>query len=274
MLLTADSTVDLFIKTWEGDAKWLPYCLLGFDNNAKDFRQLNLLTDKGYRPDISTSNLPVKVIETDFTEAGYIENPPFWGVTGEGEVIQKAPRGPGYYWQQALKMSWPEFSDADAVAIYDTDTIAWGQFSFLDLTLGGRPYWRTRSYQLENVNSVWKDCVTSFLGDKVNTNYMPRLPFPSRLFTREATIGFAAEIKKRYGKSLIDFFRPSSDGPMLSEYSLFGAYLDKINRHGYLMVDSDIVDTGINLPDLPLKHYWSWGGLDPLFEDIHQVIQS
>jgi len=274
MLLTADSTVDLFIKTWENDAKWLPYCLLGFDNYAKDFRQLILLTDKGYRPDISTSNLPVKVIETDFTEAGYIESPPFRGITGEGEVVERAPRGPGYYWQQALKMSWPEFSDADAVAIYDTDTIAWSEFSFLDLTLDGRPYWRIRSYQPENANSIWRDCVTSFLGHKVNTNYMPRLPFPSRLFTRESTEGFAAQIKKRYGKSLVDFFRPSSDGPTLSEYSLFGAYLDKINRHGYLIVDSDLVDTGIILPDLPLKHYWSWGGLDPLFEDIEQMIQS
>ena len=40
------------------------------------------------------------------------------------------------------------------------------------------------------------------------------------------------------------------------------------------MIDSDIVDTGINLPDLPLKQYWCWGGLDPLFEDIDQMIQS
>ena len=166
-------------------------------------------------------------------------------------------------------MSWPEFSDADAVAIYDTDTIAWGQFSFLDLTLGGRPYWRTRSYKTNDNDLIWKNCVVSFLGHKVNTNYMPGLTNFSRLFTREATIGFAAEIKKRYGKSLIDFFRPSSDGPILSEYSLFGAYLDKINRHGYFMVD-----TGINLPDLPLKQYWSWCGLDPLFEDIDQMIQS
>jgi len=103
---------------------------------------------------------------------------------------------------------------------------------------------------------------------------MPGLPHPPRLFTRESTEGFAAEIKKRYGKSLINFFRPFSNGPTLSEYSLFGAYLDKINCYGYFMIDSDIVDTGINLPDLPLKQYWCWGGLDPLFEDIDQMIQS
>ena len=97
------------------------------------------------------------------------------------------------------------------------------------------------------------------------------LPFPPRLFTRESTEGFAAQIKKRYGKSIIDFFRPASDGLRLSEYSLFGAYLDKINRHGYLMVDSD---TGINLPDIPLKHYWSWGGSAPFIEDIEQALKD
>ena len=142
-----------------------------------------------------------------------------------------------------------------------------------DLTLDGRPYWRTRSYKTNDNDLIWKNCVVSFLGYKVNTNYMPGLPHPPRLFTRESTEGFAAQIKKRYGKSLINFFRPSSNGPTLSEYSLFGAYLDKINCYGYFMIDSDIVDTGINLPDLPLKQYWFWGGLDPLFEDIDQMIQ-
>ena len=100
------------------------------------------------------------------------------------------------------------------------------------------------------------------------------LPFPPRLFTRESTEGFAAQIKKRYGKSLIDFFRPASDGPRLSEYSLFGAYLDKINRHGYLMVDSDNVDSDIKIPDIPLKHYWSLGGVSPLIEEIKQVLED
>jgi len=62
-----------------------------------------LITDKGFDFDISAINIPIKIIETDPTEAGYTENPPFYWITGEGKVIQKAPRGPGYYWQQALK---------------------------------------------------------------------------------------------------------------------------------------------------------------------------
>ena len=80
MHLDTESVVDLFIKTWSGDAKWLPYCLAGHSRYARDFRQLVLITDKGFDFDISAINIPIKIIETDLTEAGYIENPPFWGV--------------------------------------------------------------------------------------------------------------------------------------------------------------------------------------------------
>ncbi len=102
----------------------------------------------------------------------------------------------------------------------------------------------------------------------VKLGFLPDNPY---LFTREATIGFAAQIRERYDLSIIDFFRPTSDGLRLSEFSLFGAYLDRVNRHGYIIVD---FDKFIGVPDIPLKQYWSWGGLDPLFEDIDQMIQS
>ena len=271
MRLDTESVVDLFIKTWSGDAKWLPYCLAGHSRYARDFRQLVLITDKGFDFEISETNIPIKIIETDPTEAGYTENPAFWGVTRQGKITENSPRGPGYYWQQAVKMSWPEYSDADAVVILDTDVIAWDKFCAMDFTMNGQPYWRTEPYKTNDNDLIWKNCVESFLGESVCKNYMLKYPDNPYLFTREATIGFAAQIRERYDLSIIDFFRPTSDGLRLSEFSLFGAYLDRVNRHGYIIVD---FDTFIGVPDIPLKQYWSWGGLDPLFEDIDQMIQS
>ena len=90
MRLDTESVVDLFIKTWSGDAKWLPYCLAGHSRYARDFRQLVLITDKGFDFEISAINIPIKIIETDPIEAGYTENPPFRGVTRQGKITEKS----------------------------------------------------------------------------------------------------------------------------------------------------------------------------------------
>ena len=270
MRLNTNSTIDLFIKTWKGDAEWLPFCIEGHDTYASGFRQLVLITDIGFHPKISSANLPVKIVETDPTTAGYTENPPFRGVTRQGKITDKVPRGPGYYWQQAVKMSWPEYSDADAVVILDTDVIAWNKFTAMDFTLNGQPYWRTEPYKPNDNDLIWKNCVEAFLGETICTNYMLKYPDNPYLFTREATIGFASQIKQQFGLGIIDFFRPSPNGRILSEYSLFGAYLDKINRHGYLMIESNFKEKSL---DLPLKQYWSWGGLDPFFADIDLALR-
>jgi len=164
--LDTESVVDLFIKTWSGDAKWLPYCLAGHSRYARDFRQLVLITDKGFDFEISETNIPIKIIETDPTEAGYTKNPAFWGVTRQGKIIDKPPRGPGYYWQQAVKMSWPEYSDADAVVILDTDVIAWDKFCAMDFTMNGQPYWRTKTYKTNDNDLIWKTALSRSLANQ------------------------------------------------------------------------------------------------------------
>ncbi|MEE2746456.1 MAG: hypothetical protein VX617_06205, partial [Pseudomonadota bacterium] len=156
MRLDKTHTVDLFLKTWQGDAKWLPYCLAGLGMFANDFRQLVLITDKGFFPSVSIKNIKVQMIETDPEKSGYTENPPFKGVTPTGRIVDTAPRGPGYYWQQAIKLSWPKFSDADAVIMLDTDVIAWGEFNQMDFTLDGRPYWMKRPYENKDNDLIWK----------------------------------------------------------------------------------------------------------------------
>lgn len=223
------SKVDLFIKTCARDEEYLKFCLASIDIFVRGFRQVIIVTDQDHDLKVDIT-YPHKIFKVFVPDAA-----PAFGMAA------------GYRMQMVVKLSWMDYSDADAVVITDSDTIFIRPFGPEDMLAGSKPVWY---YGEWSVGVVWRSGSELAVGASMPYCCMREHPF---IFTREATLGFAKYIYARFDCSIHDLFFCNKIIGMMCEFEILGGYLCHISNHGYEVV-----------PHKPLgivRQYWTWGGV-------------
>ena len=220
--------IDLFIKTCAKDEQFLVHCLKSIDMFVSGFRRVVLVTDEDHdlRPDLAYDHVVHKIVVPSA--------PTTFGMSA------------GYRMQMVVKLSWRDFTDADAVVITDSDTIFTGPFTPERMTPSGKPVWYYGDWSF---GILWRSATELVVGAPMPFCCMREHPF---IFTREATAGFIEYIDRRFGCSIHDLFFAGIVPGKFCEFEILGGYLRHIASHGYEVLPHQYL--GI------VKQYWSWGG--------------
>lgn len=250
-------TTDIFIKTYPKDYDWLYLCLKSINKFCYGFRGVVIVTDKGGLGDLEKTvarakvKLPVHCHE--------VETPP------DDPKHNWGPTGTGYQFQKAVKLEWTKYSDADACFQVDSDCIFTGHASPWNwMAPDGSPVWIRAPWSESRTDEkrTWMPgCKVFTKGNGSEWNYMVR---PGFLMTRTATESLVNYIYRNFNQSVRNFFLDTSR-PQISEYNVFGLYLEK-RHNAYKFVGKDW--------RIPIQQNWSWGGLDKNLAGIYDILNA
>lgn len=239
---------DFFIKTCKKDEKWLAFSLKSIDKFSMGFRQVVILADRGDNLSFSHLNLkiPIQYVEVDVPE-----------------ILFEYKYGIGYWWQQGVKMSWNLFSNADAVVMLDSDCVFFDYVIPMDWHHLDKPIWLYVKWNEAKECLSWKAGIEKIFDQKSENTYMAAQGF---YITRNLIVDFQKYLlQKHYQHPLSLFINPSF--PNLSEFNLLGSFLEYQNRNDYLLIEAK------TMPNIwPLKHYWSWGGIEGSLKEIENLL--
>lgn len=241
--------VDIFYKTFKPDEQWLQYALLSANKYLRGYRNIIVIADEG--DNMTIPDIPNII----YREIAMPPSPRLWG------------RSPGYCWQMGLKLSWTDYTDADAVLILDSDCIVTGYADVEECCFRGGPIWYYRPWELVGKSVAWKSSVDYFLGIDTPHAHMCRNGF---FLTREATLAFQDFMMKEFNQRPLEYVMDSSRIFPACEYEMFGGYLHYVQRHGYIMKDVAQCDREI----WPFKQYWSRAGISDIVRDELQKLIS
>ena len=144
--------IDTFVKTWRGDEVWLPTLLASIDKFAKGFRRVVIVTDWGHKVNLPKINLPVSV---------HWHKPSVKPVAG----VDYFPAY-GYWTQQAVKLSWTDYTDADYVFQIDSDSYLKAELKASQLFVDGKPVWHRALWttRRDDEKAAWQGVVEKVVG--------------------------------------------------------------------------------------------------------------
>jgi len=233
---------DIIIRTYRGDAKWLPFCYRGIEKFAKDFRQVLVLCPE---PD-------VELIEEVTKPFGHrVAGSEWW----EDD----------YLGQQWVKMNADLFTDADFICHVDSDAVFKREIH-PDGDLydeDGRVYMITEPYAtLEMMR--WPEIVYNVLKWRPTLEYMRRLPLTYPRSVYKPCREYIEKVNKKPAREVIKN-RPFRD---FTEFNVLGAFCDKFHHDLFNWCSPNAAP-----PDLVLQN-WSWGGLkDDVKERIEEILK-
>jgi hypothetical protein len=203
----------LFLKTYAADVGRLPYLFRSIDKYARGFEELVIVTDDGC--DVGPLPISLPTVIHDLPAP---------------TISHSLERGIGYWWQQAIKMTWPAFSRCSAALILDSDHLITAEMTPESFWSDGAPISARRPWNRSDDGRFWKLGADYFIGCSTENSYMCE---PGALLTRAATDGFGSYMKTEFGVGAREFFISKNHGIACSEFELFGAYLQYVDRHGY-----------------------------------------
>jgi len=232
--------IDILIPTYHADFVWLDFCLRAVKKFTSGFRKVIIVSDNdGHKiPQSILDIMPATVIYKDL--------PTVWPA--------KLNHRPGYLWQQVLKLSWLDFTDADAVLILDSDEMLVKHITprtFRDER--GRWRWAYRNWEDAGSANMWKVPTQEVLKFEPQYEAMPFAPF---IFERKITYDFIQYLKEIHGATdLYDVFF-KYDMTLFSEYNAYGSYVFKFDSDVYYPLINDFKGQH----NLIIKS-WSYGGV-------------
>jgi hypothetical protein len=234
------TTVDIFIKTYHKDFIWLEYLLKSIKKFASGFRRIVIVSDEDGN-----------VIPEDFKDI--IDFTVFY-VPVPTINNRSIPHGIGYIWQQCIKLSWYNYTDANAIVIFDSDEMLTCPTTPDSFKTNGKFNWYYRKWEDAGTAICHKDPVDKFL--KMNTRY-ESMCITGFYFTLNASRALEDHLNKIYGTcdilSIINLCKLTT----LSEFNIFGNLIYSIQHPDYNYVFNT---TGAFNQSI-LKS-WSWGGLN------------
>jgi hypothetical protein len=232
--------IDILIPTYHADFVWLDFCLRSVKKFTSGFRNVIIVSDNdGHKIPQSILNImPVTVI--------YKDVPTKWPA--------KLNHRPGYLWQQILKLSWMDYTDADAVLILDSDEMLVCNVTpstFRDYR--GRWRWAYRNWENAGSANMWKLPTQEILQFEPQYEAMCFAPF---IFERKITDEFIEYLKQIHGATdLFDVFF-KYDMTLFSEYNAYGSYILKFDNDVYYSLVNEY--KGHNNV---ITKSWSYGGV-------------
>lgn len=247
----AGKTCDILIKSYPPDYERLNYCLRSIGKFGSGFRNVVLVHPANEPPDLS---LPV------FRDMPIVLKP----------VVEN---GDGYLFQQVVKASAHEWTDADYILHIDSDTIVTTKISPETFIEDGKIPWLITPYkdlqrgldELKRGNpalshwqcaTVWQRCTEQFLGPPVEFEFMRRFPM---MIPRQLHLAISKFCETTHGMRLTDYIlnQPNS---YFSEFNALGGLAYHKFHDDFLWVDT----TKIDLPPLVAIQHWS---KDPLTDE-------
>jgi hypothetical protein len=237
------SNIDIFIKTYHGDFIWLEYCLKSVKKYAKGFRNIIVVSDNDENliPDSIIDILPIKLFYTDVPKI----------------IPKNCVQSTGYLWQQIIKLSWVDYTDADAVFVLDSDEMLSKELNPSSLiTEDGKFRWFYRNWEFSRDAIVWKEPTKKILNIEPQYEAMCE---PGFVLERNTTEKFIEYITKIHSANTIwhSFF--NADIICFSEYNAYGSYVYNFdNDEKYFKIINGEDKT---LYNCSIIKSWSWGGL-------------
>lgn len=221
--------VDVFIRTYDKDLRWLIYCLRSIAKNLTGYRNIIICIPEGQR----------HLIEA-------------WNLTNE--IIVTCPEyKDDYLGQQIEKIYAFQHTDADVIMYVDSDLIFYTPLDVSEYFKGDQIQSYKTDYSKVEGAICWKAITEKALGLELKYEMMRRHCF---LYYRDTLIGCVEEFKRRTGQELRDYI---IEQPLrqFSEFNYVSAYADMIKDKRYNFQDTEIIEMPIN----KVKQYWSWSNL-------------
>ncbi len=215
---------DILIKSYPKDYEWLSYCLRGLEKFATGFRRIIVVYPEG-------EPLPC----------------PVWPV----DLRPVRENGQGYLFQQSVKFSAHEWTDAPYILHIDSDTVPCAPFTPQTFFRGGKVLWLMTPY--DAIQTPWRAPTERFLGQLVEYEFMRRFPI---LLPRSLHVAAARFVEIKYGKSATEYIVSQPDRDF-SEFNALGAMAYYRDGEDFTWLDT----TKEELPPLVAIQSWSHGGL-------------
>lgn len=221
-------TVDLWVRSYDGDAEWLKYALRSIQRFATGFRRTIVVVPHGHNPPTGTS-------ET---------------------VFHVAEIGEQYVQQQSDKMHADHFTDAEFIVFSDSDVIFTRPICPEDLIVDRRrPRWLYTPYSSidSGDGQTWKKVTEKFLGRDVEVETMRRHPFTVPAW---ALRELRAWCHKTHGVTL-ERYMMTQPYRECSEFNFLGAWL-WFHHHDRIEWQNTDEDMGTVF----VHQHYSWGGIN------------
>ncbi len=231
---------DILIKSYPKDYEWLSYCLTGLEKFATGFRQIIVVYPSGVDfplPDFGPRSIPIMG----------------WPVVENGEP---------YLFQQSVKFSAHQWTDAPYILHIDSDTVPCAPFTPQTFMRNGKCLWLMTPYSA--ISTPWQQPTERFMGAQVEYEFMRRFPI---LLPRSLHIAAARYVEIKFGKSATEFI-VSQPGRDFSEFNALGALAYYRDGEDFEWLDT----TKEDLPPLVAIQSWSHGGLTEEVKEKFETI--
>lgn len=246
--------VDLFVKTYPKDYKWLPYMIRSVQKHCTGFRRLVLISDEIEQlKQLGLENY-LTTMKIDYKCAPMVTAKPI----NEQKLKIFAGVGAGYVWQQLVKLRWYLYSDADFAFMIDSDTIVHKPLSADSLFVANKPKWFLESWNSPRVkacgSTIWKPLLDHVFQTNVLYEAMCQQGF---IVSRQLAIQFEHFIRVRFGKDLESFVFESPHN--VSEYNLLGTFALMQKSSGSSEIDTNL-QSQINIASKEYNFDWYQSG--------------
>ena len=234
-------TTDIFIKTYYKDFCWLEYALKSIKKFGSGFRSIVIVTDEGHTiPSEILDIMPVKVFYVPLPkkQPSYVEH------------------GLGYLWQQYIKLTWYNYTDADNVYIVDSDQMFSTPTTPEHFKTDGKFHWVYQDWAKAGTCICWKESTDKLIGRPTIYDSMCAFGF---ILQRDTTIALRNFLLSTHGGTDIWDILCSKNMKTCSEFNIFGSFIDIYDRQEYtklINIDTSSIHNSTIITD------WSWGSLN------------
>lgn len=232
--------MDIFIKTYHRDFVWLQYCLKSIKKFASGFRDIIIVSDNDGHAIPQEYLLPnCKVF--------YVNKPL--------KRPSTVSHGIGYLWQQYIKLTWYNYTDAEQVLVLDSDEMLTVPVTPESFKRDNKFVWCYREWSKAGDGICWKKSTDFIHG--LDTAY-DAMCVTGFVLQKQTTLALTRHLCVKHGvKNLWDMF-VKYNMETASEYNIFGSFIYHYDRKEYLQV---LDYSPENCISYTILKSWSWGGL-------------
>jgi hypothetical protein len=233
--------IDIFIKTYEKDFKWLQFCLESINKFVYNINNI-IIAIPQYDYDKFNEILNIKHLHNISNNIKYI-------VTND--------YGDTYLYQQYIKMTSYQYSDADLIMFVDSDVIFKEETNIYDLFIENKPIIYYTPYQHVGIAICWKQPTSQFIGEEQHYEFMRR----NCLIYFRDTI---STIHIQY-PNLEEIIMGSGSSIGFSEFNAIGAWAFKNEKDRYHFINSREV------PPKPQTYIQFWSQTNINDQDLKEI---
>jgi hypothetical protein len=231
------SNLDIFIKTYHKDFKWLFFCLFSIDKFVDGFQNIV----------IAIPNKDKHLFTIDTKQFSRIHN--------RIKYIYTDDYGDTYLYQQYIKMIAYKYSDADSIMFVDSDIVFKEKTNISDFFIENKPIIYYAPYKYVGAAICWKRPTSDFIGEEQIYEFMRR---NCLIYFRNTLI----EIHEKY-PNLEKMIMDSKVG--FSEFNAIGAWAFKNHSNIYEFINVK------EIAPSPPKHIQFWSPTNINEKDLKQI---